>query len=130
MVLKGWQDSFSVGVDNMDQDHRKMMQMINSLFEAMKQGQSKSMLSPLISDLYSYATEHCKREEAYLTQIKHPDLETQRQQHALFLQKVLEFQNNFQAGNNSVSVQMLPYLNDWFLNHIMKIDSKYKMVTG
>jgi|GEM_PF-3300305 hemerythrin-like metal-binding protein len=57
---------------------------------------------------------------------KHPELLAQKQQHQVFLDKVSEFKTSFENGETALAVKMLPFLNDWFLNHIMKVDMKYK----
>ena len=126
MALKGWDNSFSVNHTTMDSDHKQLVLMISDLHEAMRVGQSKMVIEKLVKDLSHYSVNHFSREEQYLKESKHPDLDAQMQQHALFLNKVTEFKNNVDNGQPSIAIKMLPFLNDWFLNHIMKIDMKYK----
>jgi len=126
MALKGWDNSFSVNDNTMDADHQKLINNISILHEAMKMGKSKSVLEQLINDVNVYAQTHFSREEQYLTQIKHTELAAQKEQHKIFLDKVSEFKKNFANGQTVLAVEMLPFLNQWFLNHIMKIDMKYK----
>lgn len=126
MALKGWDNSFSVNHTLMDSDHKELVQMISNLHEAMRIGQSKMVVEQLVKDLNQYSVNHFAREEKHLKDSNHPDLETQMKQHALFLNKVNEFKSNVQNGQTTIALKMLPFLNDWFLNHIMKIDMKYK----
>jgi hemerythrin len=126
MTLKGWDDSFSVNHTTMDDDHKQLVQMIGTLHEAMKAGQSKTVLERLVTKLNDYAQNHFSREEKYLTEKKHPDVDTQKQQHKVFLDKIAEFKRNFERGQTVVAATMLPFINEWFLNHVMKIDMKYK----
>jgi hemerythrin-like metal-binding protein len=126
MALNGWNQSYTVNNQLMDNDHQKMAELISNLYASMKLGQSKTILSPVLTKLKNYATTHFLREEQLLKQKNHPDLQTQQQQHALFLTKVEEFEINFNQGNTLLAVKMLPFLNEWFLNHIMKVDMKYK----
>ncbi|MDR3590436.1 MAG: bacteriohemerythrin [Negativicutes bacterium] len=125
-MLQGWKDMYSVNVPTMDTDHQKMVGMIGTLYNAMKKGQSRDVLSGLISELNNYAVTHFSREETYLKNMNHYEFDNQYQQHKLFLAKVSEFRENYEAGNNALAIQMLPFLNEWFLNHIMKMDMKYK----
>jgi hemerythrin-like metal-binding protein len=126
MALKGWDNSFSVNHTTMDADHKQLVQMIGTLHEAMKAGQSKTVLELLVTKLSDYAQTHFSREEKYLTEKKHPDVDTQIQQHKVFLDKVAEFKRNFERGQMVVAATMLPFINEWFLNHVMKVDMKYK----
>jgi hemerythrin len=126
MALKAWDNSFSVNHTTMDSDHQQLLQMIQSLNEAMKMGQSKTLLDKLVTGLNSYSIDHFSREEKHLTAINYADINAQQQQHAIFLNKVNEFKMSLQMGDMSLAIKMLPFLNDWFLNHIMKTDMKYK----
>jgi len=126
MTLKGWDNSFSVNNTTMDTDHKELIQMISALNEAMKAGQSITVLDRLVTKLTNYAQSHFSREEKYLTEKKHSDVDVQMQQHKVFLDKIAEFKRNFERGQMVVAATMLPFINDWFLNHIMKIDMKYK----
>jgi hemerythrin-like metal-binding protein len=126
MALKGWDDSFSVNNTTMDADHKQVIQMIGTLNEAMKAGQSKTVLELLVTKLNNFAQTHFSREEEYLAEKKHPDVDIQVQQHKVFLSKVADFKRNFERGQLVVAATMLPFINDWFLNHVMTIDMKYK----
>lgn len=125
-MLESWKSSYSVNVLAMDQDHQKMIGMITTLYDAMKKGQSRTVLSGLVTELNDYAITHFAREEQYLKGIKHSELDMQAQQHSVFLAKVSDFKVKFESGESALAVQMLPFLNEWFLNHIMKMDMKYK----
>jgi len=126
MALQGWNEKFSVNNPKMDSDHRELVTMISTLHEAMKKGQSKLVISDMVDKLLWYANTHFSREEEMLKSIQYSDLPGHKMQHVLFLQKVGEFKTNLENGHSKLAVQMLPFLNNWFLNHIMKIDMKYK----
>lgn len=124
--MKKWSQEYSVNHPVMDADHQKLMEMLEYLYQSMKSGQNKISLEPLIKDLHSYALNHFSREEQYLRSISHPQLDSQKEQHQLFLNKVLEFKQNYETGKTMIAVHMLPFLNDWFSNHILKVDMHYK----
>ena len=126
MALKGWDPSFSVNIPNLDNDHKKMVQMISKLHEAMSQGKSKELITPLINELSDYTVSHFGAEEKYLRDKKHPELSVQMAQHKIFLDRVNEFKETVQTGKTAIAIQLLPFMNQWFLNHIMKMDMKYK----
>lgn len=127
MALQGWKKEFSVNHPIMDADHQKLVEMISSLYEAMKLGKSRDVLEKNLNSMTKYAKEHLMREENYLISINFPDLNNHQQQHQLFLQKVEDLTTNFGKGNMAIAVDMLPFLNQWFMNHIMIVDKKYSM---
>ncbi len=126
MTLKGWDYSLSVNHAGMDDDHQKLIENMKILHEAMKTGQQRVALAELIDDVNDYAQTHFLREEKYLREINHPDFMMQQQEHMAFLEKVRDFKRSFENGQIVLAIQMLPFLNDWFLNHIIKSDMKYK----
>ena len=87
MALKGWDSSFSVNIPNLDNDHKKMVDMIGQLHQAMSQGKSKDLLNPLINELANYTVSHFSAEEKYLSEKNHPDLAMQKTQHQVFWEK-------------------------------------------
>lgn len=129
MALKGWNQAYSVGHSLMDEDHRKLVSMISNLYEAMRIGQSKTVVAPLIQQVDQYAKEHFRREEEYLQKINSSAYNDQKNQHTLFLNKVQEFKTRYESGTSMLALEMLPFLNEWFMNHILKTDMQYKAGT-
>jgi len=127
MLLQEWDNSFSVNNQVMDDDHKYLLQLIRGLYEAVSVGRGKMVIEPLIRELDLYAKKHFTSEEKYLEEQQHPDLKKQRQQHQLFLEKIIEFRSSFENGQTVIMGQILPFLNSWFLNHIMKSDMRYKL---
>ncbi|QHI73282.1 bacteriohemerythrin [Aminipila terrae] len=125
IVLKSWNSSYSVGVSQLDFDHQKLLEMINQLHKAMSIGQSKVMIAQLISNLKNYTLTHFKNEESYLAQINHPTLNDQKKQHAAFTDKINEFESELEKGNITLAMQVMHFLNDWLLQHIMERDMQY-----
>ena len=99
--------------------------MINRLHNAMTLGQSKTMITQLITDLKSYSMTHFKNEEGYLTKINHPSLSDQKLQHNLFINKIREFETELEKGNMTLAMKVMPFLNEWLLKHIMEKDKAY-----
>jgi hemerythrin len=124
-ILRAWNQSYSVGVDNLDQDHRKLVDMINKLHEAMTTGQSNAVISPLISSLKEYSLTHFNNEETYMQQINYPNLEDQKKQHDIFVNKIKEFESELLKGNKMLATRVIPFLSNWLFQHIMNEDMKY-----
>ena len=125
-ALQGWESKFALNVPAMDADHQKLVSMISSLYDSMKKGESKQVVSRLVTELNSYASTHFENEEKMLANNNHPEVLLQKEQHVQFLNKIGEFKESVDRGKLNTSVEMLTFLNNWFLNHIMKVDIKYK----
>ena len=125
MSLIRWNDSFSVNVRKIDQEHKKLVEMVNELTDAMKSGQGKDILGKILDGLISYTASHFQTEENYFQQVKYPHAAAHKKEHADFVQKVTEFKKDFEEGRATVSVNILQFLSKWLQNHIKGTDQKY-----
>lgn len=127
MTLLVWNESISVNHADMDADHRNLFKIINNLCEAMRMGQGETVLEKMLTNLEDYSKNHFSREEQFLRESNHPDLSIQIQQHKLFSDKVLDYKKVFQSGDKIIALEMLQFLSDWLVNHIIKVDMNYKV---
>ncbi|MCI5150963.1 MAG: bacteriohemerythrin [Candidatus Electrothrix sp. MAN1_4] len=125
MSLIKWNDGFSVNIVKIDQEHKKLVEMVNELTDAMKQGQGKDILGEILDGLIAYTGSHFQTEENYFQQVKYPDAVAHKKEHANFVQKVTEFKKEFDAGRATVSVNILQFLSKWLQSHIKGTDQKY-----
>lgn len=125
MALIDWNDSLSVKVTEIDQQHKKLIALINELNEAMKQGKGMELLGKIVTNLISYTETHFQTEEKYFAKFGYPDAEAHKQEHADFVQKVKDFKAGFEKKKLSLTIQIMSFLSDWLRNHIMGTDKKY-----
>jgi hemerythrin len=125
MALITWNDGLSVGVAEFDQQHKKLVALINDLNDAMSVGKGKDVLGRIVNDLVAYSTTHFKAEEKCFAQFEYPDTFNHRREHVIFSKKVAEFKNVLESGKMPLTVEVLSFLSDWLKNHIMGTDRKY-----
>ncbi len=125
MALFNWDDKYSVGVRELDNQHKTLVQLLNELFEAMQEKRSNEVLGNIIFKLINYTKTHFASEESYMQRYDYPELEAQKKEHAEFTQKVLAFKSDFDAGRVALSVSITSFLKDWLVSHISGSDKKY-----
>jgi hemerythrin len=125
MALIQWNDGLSVNIVEIDQQHRKLVEMINNLNDAMRQGKGKESLSKIINGLITYAGTHFRTEEKYFDQFGYPDTGKHKQEHKGFTQKVAAFKKDFEGGKRTLSTEVMMFLSDWLQDHIKVVDKKY-----
>ncbi|MBI5091573.1 MAG: hemerythrin family protein [Candidatus Hydrogenedentes bacterium] len=125
MALFNWTDSYSVKISTVDIQHKKLVDMINSLHEAMTQGKGREVMSGLVNNLATYALRHFAEEEKYMTQHAYPDFTGHKAQHEAFKQKVGDFQKKLAEGKANVTLEVMTFLKDWLSKHILDVDKKY-----
>lgn len=125
MALINWNDSFSVKVAEIDEQHKELIAMINELNEAMKTGKGKDAAGKIVSKLIKYTASHFKTEEDLFAKYSYPDADSHKREHAAFVKKVSEFKEGFEKGKLSLTMEVMSFLSDWLKLHIMGTDKKY-----
>lgn len=125
MALIIWDESLSVHVKKIDEQHQKLIQLINDLHEAMRQRKTNEALGKIIDELIAYTTSHFLTEETYFEQFQYIDRLAHKRRHSEFVKKVGEFQKEFTSGKLMLSMEIMTFLKDWLVNHIQGEDKKY-----
>jgi hemerythrin len=125
MPLIQWDDTFSVGMAEIDRQHQKLVGMINDLHEAMREGKGKEILGPLIEGLVTYAATHFRTEERLFDRYAYPETDEHKNIHAAFAAKAVEFKSRFDRSPTGLSVEIMHFLSDWLQKHIKGADKKY-----
>ncbi|MEI7810892.1 MAG: bacteriohemerythrin [Ignavibacteria bacterium] len=125
MPFINWNQRYSVGINEIDNQHKKLVNYINELHEAMKAGKAKEALSIIIQNLIKYTQTHFTLEEKYFAQFDYPDTAGHKREHQLFVSKVLDYQGRFLTGSSIVSIEIINFLRDWLIHHICVVDKKY-----
>jgi len=125
MPIINWDDKFSVSNDTIDKEHKKLVQLINDLFDSMRGGKSREILSEILKELIDYTDYHFTDEERIMKEIGYTELPAHMKIHESFVKKVVDFQKDFESGNVYISLEIINFLKDWILDHILKEDKKY-----
>ncbi len=125
MALIKWNDGLSVDVAMIDKQHQKLIDMINELHDAMRQGKGSAVLGRILNGLISYTDSHFKTEEKYFDQFGYPDTEAHKKAHEAFVRKVSDFRDGFEQGRTGLSIEIMNFLSDWLRQHIQGVDKKY-----
>ena len=121
-----WNNSFSVGFDPIDDQHKVLVTMINELFQACEQGvlEADMAFMEIIKRALDYAETHFANEEDLLYEANYPYLDEQKEQHEAFVAEVQKTIEEFEAGNIE-PIYLARFLKNWLLNHIAVFDKKY-----
>jgi len=125
MALFQWNNSFSVKNVEIDNQHKKLVTLINQLHEAMGQGKSREVLGAIFNDLVTYTKSHFKFEENCMLDKKYLDYTAHRLEHQKLTNQVLKLKQEFDSGKVVISIDLLNFLKDWLKNHILESDKKY-----
>lgn len=124
MSLMNWQDDYSVGVKEFDDQHKKLFDLINGLYESMKDSTDKKFKDELLQDLYDHGKIHLETEEKYFNKFEYPQTEEHVKFHDSYRSKIQEFINK--KDDIFLSFEIIDYLEDWWLEHITSVDKGYQ----
>ncbi len=125
MALMEWSSDLSVSVDEIDEQHQKLVELVNELNEAMSEGKSKEALGDILSELIEYTDYHFQTEEDYMEEFDFAGYSQHKRAHDQFVEKVTDFQSEFKSGKLLLSVKIMNFLKDWVAEHIKGLDQKY-----
>lgn len=125
MALISWSDTYSVNVREVDEQHKKLIDLINKLHDAMKVGKGSQMIGDVLASLIDYTGSHFATEERYMKLHSYPEYEHHKKEHNLLVMKVLDVQKNVQSGKAPITQDVMMFLKDWLVKHIQGEDKKF-----
>ena len=125
MVFVTWDESYSVCVESIDTQHKKMMSMINDLHNTMMDGEPTPKIAEVLKRLESYTEEHFRYEEEIFDQYNYPQADEHKKQHNDLVQRVKAFRDRITNHQEKVGEELLNFLLFWLGNHIKKVDRQY-----
>lgn len=126
MPLMQWTDKFSVGVPSIDTDHKRLVAMVNDLYDGVVAGHGKDVVGRVLDGLISYTAEHFAREERYFAATSYPDAAAHKKEHQDLVKQVLDVQARYKSGATStLSLEVMNFLKTWLVRHIQGSDMKY-----
>jgi hemerythrin len=110
-------------VELIDSDHKKLVAMVNELYDAVKAAKGKEVLGKVLDGLVSYTKTHFGHEEVEMAKFKYPKSPDHIKEHTKLTSQVLDVQAKYKAGNSAVlSMEVMAFLRDWLLKHIQASD--------
>ncbi len=120
-----WNEKFETGIRDMDMQHRKLVQILNQYFDAMKSGQARDVLDVTLKELANYTKSHFASEEKLMEKFQYPQLEDHKKMHLALIKQVNEILSKLKEGKMINSVNLSSFLKDWLMNHILNSDKQY-----
>ncbi len=127
-ILLNWKEEYSVAIKELDQQHKKLFDLINLLYDSYIRKENDDVVEEILLDLKDYAFVHFRDEEKYFTEeklLEHDECQAHFSQHHYFISQINKFQSKYKSHDPSLQYEMILFLQEWITNHIMKSDKKY-----
>jgi hemerythrin-like metal-binding protein len=125
MALIEWTPALSVGVAELDNQHKKLIDIINRFNDAMKSGKGAAVLAVALKEVADYTVYHFGAEERQLQAIGYSGLLKQKTEHKIFVDKLKSLQKELDAGKMMLSIEFMAFLKTWLTSHIAVNDKQY-----
>ncbi len=121
-----WSDEFSVGIKSIDEQHKKLVSIIKTLYDALADGKASEVMDTIFNDLFDYSEQHFSYEEELFKQYDYPDTENHKEEHTELKRQLIKLKNDIYSGDNFMcEVLLLKFLEEWLIIHILKTDKKF-----
>jgi hemerythrin len=125
MPLLEWDKGFELGIEQFDEHHKHLVALLNKTYDDFTCGANHEALEEVLDELADYATYHFSAEETWMGVHEYPDLGRHREEHNRFSGRVAEIRKDFQNGRANLSLEVLTFLRNWLIDHILEKDADY-----
>jgi len=125
MAYIDFTDKLSVKIAIIDEQHKKLIAIINDLHDAMVAGQGKSVMDDVLFRLIEYTKMHFSTEERLMAQYNYPDRIAHETQHIELTVQVGQLYMKVKENKVSVTIETMAFLKNWLNHHILETDKKF-----
>lgn len=123
MAILAWVPELDTGIDEIDRQHRRIVDYINKLYE-LRESPDRQALGDVIGEMVDYTLSHFVFEETLIENAGYMFAGPHKKVHELFTRRVSEMQSRFDAGED-VAAELHGMLSRWLFNHIRNEDHGY-----
>jgi hemerythrin len=127
MPLIEWDESLSIGFDEIDDQHKRWIQIANKLHDVLCCGEQDELLrinDTSLAAMIEYARTHFASEEQFMEKINYPGLGAHRRVHAGMVERLRRIEDEVDNGLRPLNTQLMSLLKNWLKEHILKEDKR------
>ncbi|MDH5785550.1 MAG: bacteriohemerythrin [Chromatiales bacterium] len=125
MGMVEWKEEYSVDIQEIDEQHKCLINIMNELYTALASKSNRDLLGDIINKLVEYTKIHFAVEETMMRIFHYEGYEKHKEIHDNIVRRVGEYQAKFLAGDDKVGMELLMFLKEWLFDHIQKVDKEY-----
>lgn len=120
----GWDDSLLIGIKEIDNQHKQLIERLDAVIEAIEKNQGEGAIAQTLDFLLDYTVEHFSTEENFMIRHNYPDLEFQKRQHREFKESVNQMIEDFEldGASKEIADHIRDFLFIWLKKHIREVD--------
>lgn len=128
MAFMEWDERFSVGMPEVDEERKRLIRILNTLFDEMKPQTWDECLEGLLEELYECLLRHARKEEDIFSRFHYPKRQEHGVEHFRIIEILEEFIQEYHEKKVGVSIQILAFLSGWLKSHFLVFDHDYRVL--
>ena len=126
MRLIEWSDELALGIPPIDEQHKKLVDMLNDFYGKLEKGERGEAIHEFLTELEEYLNYHLDYEERFMEKIGFPEVKNHKKTHEMFKKLYSEEKEKYiKEGNIKAIRELVAFTYSWLFSHIMKTDKKY-----
>ncbi len=125
MAYMEWTTDLAVGIGEFDEQHKRLIAILNEMHQAMQEGRGKDVLCDVLDRMADYTEYHFSSEETYFDQYGYPQSSQHKKEHENLMKRVHDLQEKARGPAFLLSVEVLEFLKNWIQGHIRGSDQRY-----
>jgi hemerythrin len=121
-----WKDEYSVGIKEIDDQHRYFIGLLNDLFNAVSENKSRQELQDLFQKLADYAEKHFATEEKYFDEFNYEGAAEHKMKHQEMRNEIKKIKNQEVGNEIDFYGNIVYFLLNWLEDHLAKMDQEYE----
>lgn len=117
-----WGSDLSIGVEVIDHQHHKLVELVNTLHEAITENRAFDTAMDIIDELINYTQTHFLTEEVLMNTLNYPDFEEHKEHHEQLIKEVSELKKRLESGKETLNFQLIYFMKQWLTKHILGDD--------
>ena len=122
MALLEWKEEYATGIDDVDQEHKDLIDVINRLHELLLADDAKLTVPAFLARLIEGVSAHFALEELIMGESGYPELAAHREDHERLLDVIRDLVEAFGQAEELDSVDLAMRLEPWFSQHFATHD--------
>lgn len=124
MKDRAWSPILSVEVDEIDEDHRKLVNVFNILNHAVREGEAPDYIAAVLEELINCTVWHFSHEERLMIKHGYPEFEEHRSEHRELIESVRNLQQEILKADSAMTDENIEFLERWLMEHILTTDMR------
>ncbi|QSI77826.1 MULTISPECIES: bacteriohemerythrin [Niveibacterium] len=120
-----WSDDFSVGIEEIDAQHKELVDLLNQLHEAIHEHHGRDTSRAILDKLADYTRTHFAVEESLMRVSNYPEFAQHKQNHEDLIAQVHALQEKLDSGQAAITFELLHFLKVWLTRHINEADKRF-----